>query len=232
MANVVANFSATPPATPTKTSTPTNTPTATATQPANQLSVKVWVGTDQPGNHPIGVGQALRVNYQGFDNGPVKMMSSTSNTIIGSEAVIYKINGANTSFSEMMALPASQLSNTYWLPWYNNVNLDTQLRFANVSSQSAQVRVFIGGQEMQGSPFNLLPGASTQQSFTGINNGPVEIVSTQNIVAAERVIYKVNGIYTSFSEMMGLPNGQLDTTYWLPWYNNINLNSDLRLGVP
>ena len=28
----------------------------------------------------------------------------------------------------MMALPNSQLDNTYWLPWYNNVDLDTQLR--------------------------------------------------------------------------------------------------------
>ena len=33
----------------------------------------------------------------------------------------------------MMALPNSQLDTTYWLPWYNNVDLDTQLRFANVS---------------------------------------------------------------------------------------------------
>jgi hypothetical protein len=28
-----------------------------------------------------------------------------------------------------MALPASQLNVTYWLPWYNNIDLDTQLRF-------------------------------------------------------------------------------------------------------
>jgi hypothetical protein len=57
-------------------------------------------------------------------------------------------------------------------------------------------------------------------------------VSTQNIVVAERVIYKVNGVPTSFSEMMGLPANQLDTTYWLPWYNNIDLNTQLRFGVP
>ena len=27
----------------------------------------------------------------------------------------------------MMALPASQLDTTYWLPWYNYVDPDTQL---------------------------------------------------------------------------------------------------------
>ena len=35
--------------------------------------------------------------------------------------MIYKVNNVNTSFSEMMALPESQLDTTYWLPWYNNV---------------------------------------------------------------------------------------------------------------
>jgi hypothetical protein len=32
--------------------------------------------------------------------------------------------------------------------------------------------------------------------------------------------------------MMGLPNGLLDTLYWLPWYNNKDLISDLRIGAP
>jgi hypothetical protein len=46
------------------------------------------------------------------------------------------------------------------------------------------------------------------------------------------VIYNVNNLPTSFSEMMALPNSQLDSTYWLPWYNNIDLDSQLRIGVP
>jgi hypothetical protein len=29
----------------------------------------------------------------------------------------------------MMALPNVILGSRYWLPWYNNVDLDTQLRF-------------------------------------------------------------------------------------------------------
>jgi hypothetical protein len=85
---------------------------------------------------------------------------------------------------------------------------------------------------MQGSPFTLLPGESTRQSFPNINNGPVQIVSDVPIVAAERLIYKVNNIPTSFSEMMALPDTQSDTTYWLPWYNNLDLDTQLRFGVP
>jgi hypothetical protein len=132
----------------------------------------------------------------------------------------------------MMALPDNQIETTYLLPWYNNVDLDTQLRFANVSGSTATVHVYVGGQEMQGSPFTLTAGESTRKSFPGINAGPVQIVSDQNIVAAERLIYKVSGVNTSFSEVMALPEGQLDTTYWLPWYNNADLDTQLRFGVP
>ena len=57
-------------------------------------------------------------------------------------------------------------------------------------------------------------------------------MSNVPIVAAERVIYKVNAVNTSFSEMMGLPNTSLDTTYWLPWYNNVDMDTQLRLGIP
>ena len=130
------------------------------------------------------------------------MMSTNGLDIITAERVIYKVNGVNTSFSEMMGLPDSQLDTTYWLPWYNNVDLDTQLRFGNVSNSTATVHVSIGGTEMVGSPFTLAPGASTRKSFAGVNNGPVKIESNVNIVAAERVIYKINGVNTSFSEMM------------------------------
>src|SRR5258708_254270 len=152
-------------------------------------------------------GASTRVSYGGVNSGPVQIVSDQN--IVAAERVIYKVNGTNTSFSEMMALPNSQLSTTYWLPWYNNVDLDTQLRLGNVSGSTATVHVFIGGSEVTPvSGITLLNGASTRVSYTGVNNGPVQIVSDQNIVTAERVIYKVNNLNTSFSEMMALPNSQ------------------------
>jgi hypothetical protein len=134
--------------------------------------------------------------------------------IVAAERVIYNVNGLPTSFTEMMALADSQLNTTYWMPWYNNVDLDTQLRFGNVSetNATATVRLYIGGQEMtsgclpSNSPYTLAAGASLRVSCTGVSNGPVQIVSDIPIVAAERVIYNVNNLPTSFSEMMALPN--------------------------
>jgi hypothetical protein len=175
-------------------------------------------------------GASTRQSFKGVNNGPVKIVSNQN--IVAAERVIYKVNNVNTSFTEMMALPKGRLDTTYWLPWYNNVNLDTQLRFANTTASSATVRIYIGGDEMIGSPFTLGPGVSTRQSFVGIDKGPVKIVSTQNIVVSERLIYKVNNVNTSFAEMMALPNGLLDATYWFPWYNNKDLDTQLRFGIP
>ena len=217
---------------PMPTKTPTVTPTATKTQTAtaNPSGVNVWIGGGQQGNHLLNTGQALRVNYPGINNGPVEMMSRTADAILAAEALVYKVNGLNTSFSEVMGLPASQLDTTYWLPWYNNVDLDTQLRVANVSSSTATVQIYIDGMQMIGSPFTLLAGESIRKSFAGVNNGPVKIESDVNIVASERIIYKVKGVNASFSEMMALPNSQLDTSYYLPWYNNVDLDTQLRIA--
>jgi hypothetical protein len=186
-------------------------------------------GTEMIGSpYTLGPGASRRLSFPGIDKGPVKIESDVN--IVAAERVIYKVNGVNTSFSETMALPESQLDTIYWLPWYNNVGLGTQLRIANVSGGDATVHVTIGGTEMTGSPYTLTPGASKRLSFAGIDKGPVKIESDVDIVAAERVIYKVNNVNTSFSEMMALPNGQLDTTYWLPWYNNVGLDTQLRIA--
>jgi photosystem II stability/assembly factor-like uncharacterized protein len=195
-------------------------------------TVHVYIGGQEMAGSPmtLGPGESNRISFPGVNNGPVKIVSSQN--IAAAERVIYGVNGVNTSFTEMMALPDGQLDTIYHLPWYNNIDLDTQLRFANITNTSATVHVFIGEQEMQGSPFTLAPAESTRRSFAGINSGPVRVVSNVPIVAAQRLIYKVNGVNTSFSETMALPNSQLDTSYWLPWYNNVDLDTQLRFGLP
>ena len=173
---------------------------------------------------------SIRVSYDGVNAGPVKIVSTQN--IVAAERVIYTINNVKTSYSEMMAMPGGRLDNTYWLPWYNNVDLDTQIRFANTTNATATVHFYIGADELANSPITLGPGGSTRQSFVGVNQGPVKVVSNQNIVVAERVIYKVNNVKTSYSEMMALPNTLLDDIYWLPWYNNVDLDTQLRFGIP
>jgi peptidyl-Lys metalloendopeptidase len=192
--------------------------------------VSVNLATQQLGRFGLLSGSSTRFSVAGASNGPVQLSSTGSAKLVGAERIIYKVNGEFVSYTELMGLPSQHVDNAYWLPWYNNYGLDTQLRFANVSSATASVWVYIDGDEMEGSPFTLAPGASTRASFLGVNAGPVQIVSNQDIVAAERVIYKVNGAYTSYSEIMALPASQVNTTYWLPWYDNVTLDSQLRFA--
>ena len=189
---------------------------------------QVFIADQEMQGSPFGLtpGTSIRRSFTGINDGPVKIEGNVD--IIGAERVIYEVDGVNTSFTELMGLPDAQLDTTYWLPWYNNKDLNTQLRIANATSNPATVTVTIGGVEM--APLDLAAGESTRVSYPGVNAGPVEITSDQNIVAAERVIYKVDGANTSFTEMMALPDNQLDTTYWLPWYNNKDLNTQLRIG--
>jgi uncharacterized protein YcfL len=213
-------------------------------------TVKLFIGVDEvtdcttipnlPYPYELAEGESVRVSCAGVNNGPMRVESSDNVKIVVAERVIYKVNGVNTSFAELMGLPNLQLDNTYWLPWYDNVGMDTQLRFGNVSNTTATVQVYIAGVEMTTGctsipakpyPYELAVGESIRLSCAS-NTGPVEIVSTEDIVAAERVIYKANGVNTSFTEMMAMPAGQLDTTFWMPWYNNVGLFSELRLGVP
>ena len=162
-----------------------------------------------PYPYVLNEGQSLRVSCPGLNSGPVEIVSELP--IVAAERVIYKFNNVNTSFSEMKALSEDELSTTYWLPWYNDKDLDTQLRFGNVSGGQVTVHISIGGQEKTTGcvsspslsyPYVLNEGQSVRVSCPGLNDGPVKIESTGgNIVAAERVILKVNNLGTSFSEM-------------------------------
>ena len=47
-----------------------------------------------------------------------------------------------------------------------------------------------------------------------------------------RVAYNNGTAWTSFSEVLGMPANQLTSTYWFPWYNNLDLNTQVRFAVP
>jgi hypothetical protein len=198
-------------------------------------TIQVWIAGVLREQFPLGGGQTARKSYA-VSAGPVRIVSTQS--IVASERVIFMVNGLPVSFSEMMGLPNGQLNTVYWMPWYNNVDLDSQLRIANVSGTAATVRLYIGGVEKtsgcspSNSPYTIPVGGSVRISCAGANNGPVKIESNVNVVAAERVIYNVFGKPTSFSEMMGLPNSLLAVSYWMPWYNNVALDTQLRFGMP
>ncbi len=72
-----------------------------------------------------------------------------------------------------------------------------------------------------------IPPQTGQRHGFAVDDGPVQIsnLENENILTALRIIWKEQGVRTSYSEMMGLPKEQLSTEYWFPWYNNLDTAS-------
>jgi hypothetical protein len=193
-------------------------------------NVTVTVGGVVQGTYGLAPQTSKGVNYL-LNNGPVFIQSSDGVPIVASERISYFDGAKWTDFSELMGFPFQAITTSYYFPWYNNIDINTQLRFANVGSAPTNVTVKIGG-VIRG-VYPLDPNQSMRQSYS-LNSGPVVIESSGNvpIIASERVAYQTGNTFTSFSEMMGLPANQLTTSYVFPWYNNIELNTQLRFGVP
>jgi hypothetical protein len=49
------------------------------------------------------------------------------------------------------------------------------------------------------------------------------------VFSSERVFTVPNN---SFNETFGCPAGQFTTEYWFPWYDTINMNSDILIARP
>jgi hypothetical protein len=183
------------------------------------------------GSYHIAPHYNVKTSYAGVDNGPVRVKSMTNGVkIVASERVAYFDGSKWTSHSELMGLPVNRLHTSYTFPWYNNLNLNSQLRFANVGTADTQVKVLVAGQ-LKGT-YNLSPNQSQEVSYAGLEGGPVVIQSTTTvkIAASMRVSYTDGTNITNNSEMMGLPTNKLATGYAFPWYNNVGLDSQLRFA--
>ena len=197
-------------------------------------NMNVFIGGSLIEDHYVPAPGSVRVSYAGVDDGPVRVVSTSTANTLAALRVIWREPGLRTSYSEMMGLPVEQLSTEYWFPWYNNLDtasMDQGFRIANVDTTTHTIRVFLGNTQV-GSDISLTGGGSTRVAY-GVNNGPIRIVcvscnpanSNDKIIAALRVIWQEPGSRFSYSEMMGLPKEQLSTEYWFPWYNNAAINS-------
>jgi hypothetical protein len=183
-------------------------------------TITVYLGTTQIDSYALAAGGATRKNYTGKNSGPLRVSSSASN-ILATVRVLYGTN----SYSELMGFPTGQLGQEYWYPVYDNVAVDSQLRVSNVGSDVTTITVYAGGTQID--QYTLAAGGATRKNYTGKNTGPLHMVSSsQPILTTIRLLYG-----NSYYEITGLPNSQLSTQYFFPWYNNTAMNSELRVAV-
>jgi hypothetical protein len=99
---------------------------------STSTTIEVYVGDTLLESYPnIAPGVSLQASYD-INNGPIRIVSTDGKKIIAAMRVIWKETGERTSYSELMGLPAEQLSTEYWFPWYNNLAttaMNQQFRF-------------------------------------------------------------------------------------------------------
>ena len=69
-----------------------------------------------------------RKSYAGSDNGPLHIVSSTTDVLVSVRELFTTFNFE--SYYELLAFPDSQLATSYLFPWYNNVAFLSELRIA------------------------------------------------------------------------------------------------------
>jgi hypothetical protein len=192
--------------------------------------VTVTIGGVLRGTYDLDPDEAVRINYDGLDSGPVVVEGTDGVNIISAIREAWQVNGQTRSFVQIMGLPAGQLSDKYVFPAYNNVTLNEQLRIGNVDTVETQVTVTIGG-VLRGT-YDLDPAEAVRINYNGLDSGPVIVDGTDgvNIISSIRDAWQINGVTTSFSQLMGMPAGSLSDTYIFPAYNNVTLNEQLRIG--
>ena len=193
-------------------------------------TVTVTIGGVLQGTYTLQPNEAVRINYAGLDSGPVVVEGTTGVNIIASIRDAWGTDGVTTSFTQLMGLPAEQLSNKYVFPVYDNVTLNEQLRIGNVDTIPSTVTVTVGGVTQD--TYILQPNQAVRVNYAGLDSGPLVVVGTAgvNIIASVRDAWAVNGKTTSFSQLMGMPAGQLSNKYLFPAYNNVTLNEQLRIA--
>jgi murein DD-endopeptidase MepM/ murein hydrolase activator NlpD len=186
-------------------------------------NIEVTVGNNPKGNFPLNAKENRRESFLSTNNGPVNLISLNQMPFLSSQRVIY----ARTSYSEMMGLPVEQLTKEYLFPYYNNVAMDSQVRVSNVGGVETTIKVYLGSNPDPIDSYTLAAGGATRKNYAGRNGGPLRVTSSaSNILATIRVLYGGS----SLSELMGFPANLLAKEYLFPYYNNVAMDSQLRVS--
>ena len=177
-------------------------------------------------SYVIPPGGQVSPNFPGTFAGPVRVVSTNGQNLIVSERQIF-----GSSFSETLGTPNNRLSSQYWFSWYDGLSMNTWVSIGapTTNSANASVDIYIGNTKMNSSAYVIPPGGQVSPNFPGSFAGPVRVVSTngQNLILSERQIFG-----SSFTETLGMPNNQLTSQYWFPWYDGLTMNTWVSIGKP
>lgn len=173
----------------------------------------VLVGGLTYADRNIGVGAPAETpQFSTVIGGPVTV--ATTQPIITSQRVIYK-----QSFNEIGGVPENELTTTYYFTWYDsntaNGMVGDWILIGNQGNSAAIVQVYIGS--LLKGTYTVPVGGRVTPSYPNTTDGPVKVVCTngQPLIVSQRVLYK-----DSFSEVLGVPESKLSSSYSFTWYDD------------
>jgi alpha-tubulin suppressor-like RCC1 family protein len=194
------------------------------------IMVDISIGGSPQNSYELFNNTTVGQSYPGVVNGPVHVVGPQGGLFVTSQVVT-----SGSSYNELMGLSTCSCTTEYWFPYYDHgypsvpgSTMRTWLAIGNPDDTlTAEVDVYIGG-VFKGT-YNIPPGGQATPRWIGLQDGPVQIVSTNavNIFASQRVFTVPDN---SFNESMGYPASQFTDEYWFPWYDSIYMNSSIMVG--
>jgi hypothetical protein len=175
----------------------------------SSASVMVSLPGFAPLSVTVGAGAEEHVAFPaGTIGGPVTV--SSTQPVLASQRVQYY-----QTFNEEWAMSSAQANTTSFFNWYDKASngvLNDNIHLLNPGINSANVTVSLPG----ASPQTVIvdAGAESYVNFPGQIGGPVTVISSQPMLASQRVQY-----YQSFNEVPALSAAQAGTTHYLTWYD-------------
>jgi hypothetical protein len=122
--------------------------------------------------------------------------------------------------------PAGQ---AWWFPWYDDSGMATTVLAGNTTSnKTVRCTVYIGlsnGALVPRGDYAMNPGEVLMHRNEGLIDGPVKVQCDQPVIASEQAFYSA-----SFNEVAGIPQTQLGTEWWFPWYDNVAMTTWILIG--
>ena len=130
-------------------------------------------------------------------------------------------------FGRINAYFALRTHINYLMPWYDeqSVGMQNWVMTANPSTNTSGLNYSITtganvASNLKGTNY-AIPGLSRGLDFSGTQNGPVKVSSSDGVTKAlfsQRILYNNN-----FNETMSVPESKLETDYYFPWYDSNHL---------
>ncbi|MHB1391170.1 MAG: YCF48-related protein [Thermoleophilia bacterium] len=177
-------------------------------------------GVDMQALATIPPGGSVTPQFPGQIGGPVEVQAWTTSGMTAPANVMASqrvLSNGGWAFNEVPGIPARELTNDYLWTWYDQQSPGATdwVLVANPGDTDVTYAITIGGSDPGPGSRGTIPAhGKVTPTFAGVQNGPVEVTASGNVIASQRVIFG-----RSFEEVPGYAKTALSSDYHWTWYD-------------